>query len=90
VRLPEPFVFFVDRSLGARVVTERLREHGETAYAHDDLFPQDTYDEVWLPAVGEKRWVVLTKDVRSRRDSLPRAAPSSPPRLPHSCSLAAM
>ena len=27
------------------MVTERLRECGETVYAHDDLFPQGTYDE---------------------------------------------
>ncbi len=74
MRLPEPFTFFVDRSLGARVVVEGLRAAGETVQAHDDLFPQDTDDEVWLPAVGEKRWVVLTKDVRIRRDSLPRTA----------------
>ncbi len=73
MRLPEPFVF-VDRSLGARVVVESLRESGETVNAHDDLFAQDTDDEVWLPAVGEKRWVVLTKDVRIRRDSFPRNA----------------
>lgn len=74
MRLLEPFVFFVDRSLGARVVADGLRRCGETVHAHDDLFAQDTDDEVWLPVVGEKNWVVLTKDVRIRRDSLPRRA----------------
>ena len=41
---------------------------------HDDLFAQDTDDEVWLADVGQRRWVVLTKDVVIRRDSLQRRA----------------
>jgi hypothetical protein len=29
---------------------------------HDDLFPQDADDEVWLEEAGRRRWIVLTKD----------------------------
>jgi hypothetical protein len=72
VRLREPFVFFVDRSLGGRVVAQALREAGEEVRVHDDHFAQDTDDEVWLADVGERGWVVLTKDVLIRRDSLQR------------------
>jgi PIN domain-containing protein len=72
VRLREPFVFFVDRSLGGRVVAQALREAGEEVRVHDDLFSQDTDDEVWLADVGERGWAVLTKDVLIRRDSLQR------------------
>jgi hypothetical protein len=72
VRLPEPFVFFVDRSLGGRVVAQALREAREEVRVHDDLFKQDTDDEVWLADVGERGWAVLTKDVLIRRDSLQR------------------
>jgi len=35
--------------------------------AHDDLFSQDTDDEVWLEEAGRRRWIVLTKDERIRR-----------------------
>jgi PIN domain-containing protein len=48
VWLPEPYVFFVDRSLGGRVVAGALRAAGVEVRAHEDLFAQDTDDEVWL------------------------------------------
>jgi hypothetical protein len=33
---------------------------------HDDQFPQGTQDVVWLTALAELQWVVLTKDERIR------------------------
>lgn len=72
MRLPEPYVFFVDRSLGGKVVADALRQAGADVRAHDDLFAQDTDDAVWLTDVGERGWIVLTKDVVIRRDSLQR------------------
>jgi PIN like domain len=33
---------------------------------HDDHFPQDAPDELWLPEVGRRGWAVLTKDDRIR------------------------
>jgi predicted nuclease of predicted toxin-antitoxin system len=74
VRLPEPYILFVDRSLGGRVVADALRGAGEDVRAHDDLFAQDTDDEVWLAEMGKRGWVVLTKDALIRRDSLQRRA----------------
>jgi hypothetical protein len=35
--------------------------------AHDDVFAQDTDDEVWLRKAGRQGWVVLTKDEKIRR-----------------------
>ena len=64
-RLREPFVFFVDRSLGAIDVPSALREAldtGERVEVHDDHFDQDTDDEAWLAVAGKKRWVALSKD----------------------------
>ena len=43
-----------------------LREIGETVEIHDDHFPPDAKDEVWLTEVGRRGWVVLTKDDRIR------------------------
>lgn len=33
---------------------------------HDDHFRRDEEDRMWLTAVGQRRWVVLTKDQRLR------------------------
>jgi hypothetical protein len=35
--------------------------------AHDDVFAQDTDDEVWLREAGRRGWIVLTKDEKIRR-----------------------
>ena len=61
-----PPELFCDRSLGHRKVPDRLRQVHPTVIAHDDLFPQDTDDEVWLKIAGERGWVVLTRDDRIR------------------------
>jgi predicted nuclease of predicted toxin-antitoxin system len=74
VKLREPFVYFVDRSLGRRVVVEALLAAGELAHAHDDHFAIDAPDSVWLAEVARRGWVVLTKDKNIRRNEVERAA----------------
>jgi predicted nuclease of predicted toxin-antitoxin system len=64
--LPEPLVFFVDRSLGRRVIPNALRDVGARVELHDDHFPQDAQDQVWLAEAGKRGWVVLTKDKHLR------------------------
>lgn len=73
-RLPEPWVFFVDRSLGGKVLADALRAVGERVEVHDDHFPKDAPDEVWLAEVGAKGWVILSKDDRIRRNPVERQA----------------
>jgi hypothetical protein len=34
--------------------------------AHDEVFPPDAEDAVWLAEAGRRRWIVLTKDERIR------------------------
>lgn len=63
---PEPNTFFIDRSLGKHVLAQALRSAGAKVEVHDDHFPPDASDEDWLAEVGERRWVVLTKDNRLR------------------------
>lgn len=41
---------------------------------HDDHFARDEEDRVWLKAVGERGWVVFTKDQRLRYRPLEIAA----------------
>ena len=64
--LPEPLIFFIDRALGRFVVPNVLRQAGEMVKTHDEIFPQSAKDPVWLKEVGERGWVVLTKDPRIR------------------------
>jgi len=59
-------VFFLDRSLGKHVIAAALRAAGAQVEVHDDHFPQDARDEVWLPAVGRRGWAVVTSDDRIR------------------------
>jgi hypothetical protein len=66
---PEP-VFFVDRSLGSVDVAAGLRAAGATVEVHDDHFPHTEADVDWLPVVGQRGWVVLTKDRRIRTRTL--------------------
>jgi predicted nuclease of predicted toxin-antitoxin system len=61
-----PPAFFLDRSLGRLKLAAALRQAGASVEVHDDQFPQDAPDEVWLKAAGENGWVVLTKDKNIR------------------------
>jgi len=54
-------IFFIDRCLGKKLA-DPLRKAGATVEIHDDHFSQDINDEDWLRIVGERNWVVLTKD----------------------------
>jgi len=76
-RRKEPFVFFVDRSLGRHSVPGSLATAvtpSERVVAHDDEFAQDTEDVVWLKEVSRRGWVILTKDTNLRRNEVERVA----------------
>ena len=76
-KLPEPSVFFIDRSLGKKIVAQALRDIGETVEIHDDHFAPDAKDEDWLVEVGKRGWIVLTKDDRIRYRVTERTALAS-------------
>ena len=59
---PKSLTFFLDRSLGNKVIAKALRENGLSVEIHDDHFSIDAEDETWLNAVGKKGWIVFTKD----------------------------
>lgn len=54
--------FFIDRALGRKAVADALRKAGAKIEVHDDHFPARALDVEWLPIVGERGWVILTKD----------------------------
>jgi hypothetical protein len=53
-------------------VPNALREAGAVIEVHADHFAPDAPDEAWLAAVGERGWVVITKDkaIRHRETEL--------------------
>jgi len=70
----EPPTFFVDRCLGSSDVPNALRQAGARVEIHDDHFAQDALDTDWLPIVGAKGWILLTRDKRIRRRELEKQA----------------
>ena len=71
---PDGTIFFIDRSLGVEPLLSSLLVHGLSVRIHDDHFERDAEDQMWLAKVGEKNWVVLTKDKRLRYRPLEKAA----------------
>jgi len=49
-----------------RAIGRRLEEEGLQVELHNDHFSQGTQDAEWLPVVGRRGWIVLTKDTRIR------------------------
>jgi predicted nuclease of predicted toxin-antitoxin system len=47
-------------------IRTELINAGLVVEIHDDHFARDEEDRVWLQKVGERGWVVLTKDQRLR------------------------
>jgi predicted nuclease of predicted toxin-antitoxin system len=66
--------FFVDRSLGRRIVPSALRDAGYDVVVHDDIFAANADDEIWLAEAGRRGWIVLMKDDRIRYRPRERAA----------------
>jgi len=60
--------------LGKLKVANSLRKAGVTVEVHEQHFAPDAPDQDWLKAVGERSWVVLTKDQKIRYHSREREA----------------
>jgi hypothetical protein len=61
---------FLDRGLGRRIVANALRAEGMTVHVMEDVFggddPEWRLDEVWIPEVTRRGWVILMKDDKVR------------------------
>jgi predicted nuclease of predicted toxin-antitoxin system len=71
---PQSIVFFIDRCLGNKRIVETLKNAGISIEIHDDHFEKNAQDVDWLPEIGKKGWVVLTKDANIGKHSLERIA----------------
>jgi hypothetical protein len=71
----EDFVLFLDENLdNCQPILESLVAGAVQYRRHRDYFERGVLDEVWLPFVAERAWVVLTKDKRNRYNDLERDA----------------
>ncbi len=70
-RRPEgTLTYFVDECLGRHFVADALRNAGAHVEVHHEHFRSGVPDAEWLPVVGERDWIVLTKDRHIRRREL--------------------
>lgn len=67
-------IFFIDRCLECNSVIEAFRNAGITIEVHKDHFPNDAQDVDWLPEVGRRGWVILTKDSKISKNPIERNA----------------
>ncbi len=69
-----PTLFF-DRDVGKRLpeVLARLRLPIEVEFLRDH-FAQDTPDEVWMPEIGRRGWIIIGHDRRHHLEPSERAA----------------
>jgi hypothetical protein len=73
--LPEDFVLYLDENLhNCKPILAALVQQGVKHERHGQHFAPGTEDTQWLPFVGEKGWVLLTKDKRIRYNELEKAA----------------
>jgi hypothetical protein len=66
--------FFLDYQIGRDIVAQALRNAGAKVEVHLDHFEQAAPDTEWIPEVGRRDWVLITKDQNIRRNPLERAA----------------
>jgi uncharacterized protein with PIN domain len=69
-RLEATLTYFVDECLGRHFVADALRDAGAHVEVHHEHFPSGALDADWLSIVGERKWIVLTKDRHIRRRAL--------------------
>ena len=51
-----------------------LRQEGHVAHVHNDTFESGTPDVEWLPKVGDRGWIPITKDKHIRKRELELSA----------------
>jgi PIN domain-containing protein len=66
--------FFLDYQIGRYVVADALRKAGASVEVHIDHFAPAAPDLEWIPEIGSRRWVLITRDANIRRNPLERAA----------------
>src|ERR1051325_4441885 len=71
---PASLTFLRDHQIGRFQVAAALRAIGARVEVHLDHFAGNTPDAQWIPEIGRRDWVLITKDQDIRRNPLERAA----------------
>ena len=66
--------FFLDHQIGRYVVAKMLCAAGARVEVHLEHFAGNTPDHEWIPEVGRRGWVLITKDQNIRHNPIERAA----------------
>ena len=56
------YTFYLDRALESELVFSALRGAKARVERHRDHFADDAVDVDWLPVIGRRGWVILSKD----------------------------
>jgi len=71
----DDFILYLDENLdNCQPIIDALATSSVQFRRHRDFFGRGELDEVWLPFVAERGWVVLTKDKQNRYNELERDA----------------
>jgi predicted nuclease of predicted toxin-antitoxin system len=68
----ESTTLFIDRCLGNKHIVEVLRAANIRVEIHDDHFGKNAPDMDWIPEIGKRGWIVLTKDANIGKNQLER------------------
>ena len=56
------YTFFLDRASESKSLREALQALGARVEMHRDYYVDDENDQVWLPEVAAKGWVIISQD----------------------------
>lgn len=66
--------FFLDRAIDSDRIYEALIGVGVAVFRHREYFADNARDPEWLPIVGQRGWVVLTKDEGMQHSEIEKTA----------------
>lgn len=62
----EEYVFFLDNDSSSKSIIKTLKNEGLRIVCLKDRFKADADDEEWLPEIGVRGWVLLSRNKRIR------------------------
>ena len=71
---PPELTLFLDRGASVNLLVAALRALSVPVVRHDDLFPQNTPDTIWLAHAGHEGWLILTLDQNISYNDLEKQA----------------
>ncbi|HET7500678.1 MAG TPA: hypothetical protein VFK02_06725 [Kofleriaceae bacterium] len=73
----DPYIYYLDANLDGPDLVSRLRAAGMPCEPHRDHFAPDADDEVWIPVIASRGWVIITRDFAIQRRPAERGALSN-------------